>query len=291
MSPWNADRTNDLLLWISFLGIALFAGWKLHLLFDPDGGARVITTYYALIFFAASLRVVWLSLPFTSIEPAPPVRAQHGRWMEALMGEGVTVLGDVAMMGLFILLVCFWSHMHKKVEERESAESAPILGRPSMSAGGDSISAASRSAYRRGPMESFLVITAALFAACMVNFVLFGIGLYNSAVLVLYDAIVFGCLALILTIEVLIFSARFLHILRTIAAVNDDTRDMQSKRILAVAVVSCAFLALRVVVEAWFVADNYEFWDGRSLMACICAQHRHTLIYYLFATFLCLLSS
>jgi hypothetical protein len=242
----------------------LFAGWKLHFLFDPDGGARVITTYYALIFFAAALRLVWLSLPFTSAEPAAPVRAHHGRWMETLMGEAVNVLGDIAMMGLFVLLVCFWSHMHRKVEERESVEGAPILGRASLSASGELISPAHRSAYRRGPMENFIIISGTLFAASMINFILYGIGLYNSAVLILYDAIVLGTLALVLTIEVLIFSNRFLRILHTIAAVNEDTRDLQSKRILAVTIVSCAFLAIRFSIEAWFVADNYEFWDGKN---------------------------
>jgi hypothetical protein len=262
MNFLDSDSANDFGLWASFLGIALFSGWKLHYLFDPDGGARAITAYYALIFFAASLRTVWLSLPFTSSEPLPPVRAQHGRWMEALMGEAVNVLGDIAMMGLFILLVCFWSHMHRKVEERESVEGAPILGRASLSAAGELISPAPHRSYRRGPMENFVIITAAVFLASMINFILYGVGLYNSAVLILFDAIVFCTQAIVLTIEVLVFSSRFLTILRTIAAVNEDARDLQSKRIVAVTIVSCAFLITRFSIEAWFVADNYEFWEG-----------------------------
>jgi len=53
------EYAQDIIFGIAFLTVAVLAGWRMTLYFDPNGGGKVITAFYALIFSASCFRSIW----------------------------------------------------------------------------------------------------------------------------------------------------------------------------------------------------------------------------------------
>lgn len=233
-----------------YLLIACFSVWKIVLFYNPHGGGRVITSFYSVIGITSLFRVIcifiepdYLSGPHNVLAFVDPL------WYNVALAEASQVLVSLMIFSIFILLVSFWSHMASKVSDREIAESRPLLRRPPQTT-------------RRGPLEKFFLVMTAFFVVEIINFALFFLNFYDSSVLILYDSVVFGAMSLLLLIEVLVFSSRVRHILRTMAAINADSSSYQIRRIRAITVVNSLYLLVRFAAEAFSVYVFYSHWTG-----------------------------
>jgi hypothetical protein len=233
-----------------FLLISCFAVWKIVLFFNPRGGGRVIMSFYGLICVTSVTRLLCIFIEAGFLKGPPRVMATHAdMWYSVCIDEAGQVVGSIMIYAIFILLVSFWSHMATKVTDREIADSSPLIRRPT-------------STTRRGPLEKFFLVMVLFVLVEGVNFVLFLLGFYNSAILILYDSIVFAVMSLLLLFEIIYFSSKVTKILKTMAAINANSSNFQIKRIRAITVVNSTYLLMRAAAEIFFIYIFYQNWTG-----------------------------
>lgn len=243
-------RYDTFILEIILVLVACFSAWKMVSFCNPEGGGRSITSFYALIAITAIVRLGCILFEsYLLQEPLDVMAFSTAYWWDITIAEASQILGTIMIYSVFILLVCFWSHMSTKVQEREMAESRPLVGRQS-------------ALPRRGPVEKFSLIMIMFFVVEISNYVLFMMGFYDSVALIAYDSIVIGSMSAILLVEMSFFSTRIQSILKTIAAINSDSSPYQIKRIRAITIVNVCYLLVRLIVESVSLYTLYHNWRG-----------------------------
>ena len=238
----------DILLAIAYVAVAVCAGWRTYIYFVPHGGGRVITAFYLFIFLTALFRAIWFFIPSYLLEgdysPKPTVAFQSDSWKGVFLSEVLLGMGNVFLYAVFILIVCYWSYMIRKVNI-DSTETTSLLS--------------SQQAFaryprevkpHRGPMETFAFMMLFVLLIQLINFTLYLCQVYNSEVMILYDAIAYSIMSLATLIGITIFSFRVRNVLATMGLINNNSARPQIRRILAITVAANVFFILRVIVEA-----------------------------------------
>lgn len=237
----------DILLAIAYLALAVCAGWRTYIYFVPDGGGRVITAFYLFIFLTALVRAIWFFIPSDVLEeeytPKPTVAFESEGWQGVFISELLLGVGNIFLYAVFVLIVCYWSYMIRKVNI-DSTETTSLLS--------------SQQAFARyprelkpyrGPMETFAFMMLFVVLIQLINFTLYLCQVYNSEAMILYDAIAYSIMSLATLIGLTIFSSRVRTVLATMGIINNNSARPQIRRILAITIAANVFFILRVIVE------------------------------------------
>eukprot|EP01041_Mallomonas_annulata_P007316 gene7316-14914_t len=269
------EYTQDVIFGLAFLAVAVLAGWRMLIYFDPNGGGKVITAFYALIFGCASMRSIWFLIPKSALEgsytPLPTIAFVTPGWQGAFISEILLVIGSLCLFAVFILIVCYWAHMLRKVESVETPDTSQL------SAAQRTLARYPRAPKpRRGPMQNFAIVMLMLGLIEVVNICLFLFQIYNSEGMLFFDSILMSTISLITLVQITVFSQRIRIVLMTIGVINANSTKPQVRRILAITVAANIFFIWRVVTEllltvmfvlAWKQNQNFniilsnKYWD------------------------------
>jgi multisubunit Na+/H+ antiporter MnhC subunit len=261
------EYTQDIVLGLSFLIIALFSGWRTFLYFSLSGGGKVVTVFYLLITATAVIRTIWFLIPSSVLEgnysPVPTLAFESPRWKGVLVSEVMLGSGSLCLYAVLLLVVCYWAHMLQKVEHPESPDTNYLIY--SQQRGGGSYNRQFK--QRRGPMSTFAWTMFGLVGAQALNIILFLCRVYNSEVLILYDSILFSFTSLSIIVAITIFSNKIRVVLTTIGVINENSTKPQVRRILAITVAANIFFVTRLVIELSITALLLTLWIG------VCYSH------------------
>ena len=255
------EYAQDIIFGIAFLSVAVLAGWRMTIYFDPNGGGKVITAFYALIFSTSCFRSIWFLIPKSTLEgsytPLPLIAFVSRGWKGFLFSEIIVDLGSLSLYAVFILIVCYWSHMLRKVETPAVTETNLL-----------SLTKASLARYprvpapKRGPMLTFALVMLFLLIAEAVNVILFLKQTYNSEMMILIDSMIITLMSLITLVEITVFSQRIRLVLAHLGVINANSTRPQIRRILAVTVAANFFFIWRAATELILVFLLLYLWSG-----------------------------
>jgi hypothetical protein len=256
------ELAQDLLLAVGYFLLSIFAVWRLIVYFSLTGGGKVITLFFFLISLTSLLRFIWFIIPSHVLENTytpKPLQAFHSNgWKGLLLSELFLISGNLSLYGVFLLVICYWSHMLYKVENPDVVEINYLLSSSSSTSGPTSTSGASSgtstSSYhqknkRRGPMETFGLMMFFLSLIEIINLLLFLFNFYNSELMILFDSLLFSLTSLATLIALTLFSSRIRIVLTMMGVINGNSTKPQVRRILAITVVANTFFIIRLVIE------------------------------------------
>lgn len=269
------EYTQDVILGFGFLLVAILAGWRMYIYFDFDGGGKVITAFYSLIFGTAALRSIWFLIPKTafigSYTPTAHVAFITRGWLGVFISEVLLALGSLCLYAVFILIVCYWAHMLRKVEHVDAADSTLLATSQRVLARYPKVPKA-----RRGPMQNFALLMLLLLVLEIANMCFFLFQIYNSQAMILFDSLLMSTLSLFALFHITLFSNRIRLLLQTIGVINANSTRAQVRRILAITIAANIFFVWRFLTEiilsfvfvyywrvnkSFDVAVTHEYWD------------------------------
>ena len=271
MMESEKEYTQDAVLGIAFLVVSIFGIWRTIIYFSPQGGGKVITLFYSLISMTALIRAVWFLIPSSVLEgsytPLPLIAFKSYGWKGVLISEIMLATGSLFLYAVFLLIVCYWAHMVRKVEHPESPESNYLLHSQ------QSLARYPRQAKtRRGPMETFGITMLFLCIAEAINISLFVCQVINSEQMILYDSILFALTSVATLLAMSMFSGRIRVVLTTIGVINSNSTRPQVRRILAITVAANIFFILRLGIELSVAVVLVTRWIGEMSIPCIFLQ-------------------
>jgi hypothetical protein len=263
------ELEQDLLLAVGYFLLSIFAVWRLIVYFSLTGGGKVITLFFFLITLTSLLRFLWFIIPSHVLEDTytpMPLHAFHTNgWKGLFISELFLISGNLSLYGVFLLVICYWSHMLYKVENPDVIEINYVL--PSSSATGSSSTASSSTSSqhknkRRGPMETFGLMMFFLALMEFTNLLLFLFDFYNSELMILFDSLLFSLTSLATLIALTLFSSRIRIVLTMMGVINGNSTKPQVRRILAITVAANTFFVIRLVIEISTSLYLMTLWTG-----------------------------
>lgn len=256
-TTWQYDQ--DEIFGLCFLGIAIFAIFRVLRYFDTSGGGRVITLFYFLIFLCSMSRAVWFLVPNYNLEVSYTPQAQiawttHG-WLGTFLSELLEATGSLTLYAVFILVTCYWGHMMKKVNI-EAMEPHGVV-RPK--------------GRGFGAISTFLVIFSVIVGLQLLNIALFLGRATNSEEMILSDSIMLSLVAVFAGVYMTVLSGRIRVLLMTIGAMNASSASTRPhvKRIIYMTRVGNAFFVIRIAVECALAISCILLMRGRQFSILI----------------------
>jgi hypothetical protein len=238
------EYRQDIILAVAYLIIAVLAGFKVQQhQFQVEGGGKVLTAFYGLIFATAFVRSVWFFIPSSVLEPsyAPtPVVAYNGPWIGVFISEVLVVLGSLGLYSIFVLIVTFWSSIVRRINKESVKPSKPF--------------------------KTFGIAMALLAASEAVNILFFLCKVYNSQSMILYDSILLSIISLSTLIQISFFSHKFRGVLHQVGSINQYQTTYQVRRILWATVAANMFFLVRVSLEVAFAITLLYLWKGTNVL-------------------------
>jgi hypothetical protein len=230
----------DIILGSLFLMIALLSAYRVYSYFDLSGAGKVVTIFYSLILFTASVRAVWFFLPALDFETtyAPTItRAwETSGWLGCLYSQILISLGTTSLFSVFILIACYWGEMLTRVSQPAIQFS-------------DSGEPREFTQKRWDSLEIFVNLVFTLLAIELVNIALFLGKVFTSEDMILFDAIVLSCVSVATLVILTRLSYQIRTILTTIGIINVSSTGPHIRRILAITIATNMFFICRVSVE------------------------------------------
>lgn len=240
MAETRTQFTHDIMLGAGYLVVAIFAGWRTYIYFEPKGSGKVITVFYIMLLLSSLSRAIWFLIPSDALEdnyvPTPAIAFQSHDWKGLLLSEVFVTLGSLSLYGVFLLIICYWDHMLYKVKAKnqQAANQATI---------------AHQVEKKKGPMYTFVIYMSVFLLLEVLNIVFYMLQLYNSQAMILYDSILYAIISTFTLLRLSRLSQEIRSVLATIGIINAKSTDAQVKRILAMTVAANIFLLIRVVIE------------------------------------------
>lgn len=262
-SETSKEYTQDIIFGLGFFIIAILAAWRTYIYFDFDGGGKVITAFYSLIFSTAILRSIWFFIPKTimmgSYIPTAHVAFVTSGWMGVFISEVVLALGSLSLYAVFILIVCYWAHMLRKVEHVDAADSTLLATSQRVLARYPKLPKS-----RRGPMQNFALLMLLLLLLETLNILFFLFQIYNSEAMILFDSLFMSAVSIGCLVQITIFSNRIRNLLQIIGVINANSTRAQVRRILAITIAANIFFIWRFLTEIVLSLVFLYYWrvDG-----------------------------
>jgi len=246
----NKEYMQDIVLGLLFLCISIFSLLRLRVHYYNygfKGKGKVITTFNFLIFCAALVRSIWFLIPSELLEgsyvPRKVTAYIDEGWYGILISEVLLSIGSISLFSIFVLLSCYWSHQLKKVDSENAIVNRELLG---------GINYQQTNNRKLGVMTTFCIYIGLIMSLEIINITLFLLQIYNSEMMLLYDAIMLTILSLIVLFVMTILSKRLRLIMTTIGAINSSSTRPKIRRILAITIAGNVFFFIRVVLECTF---------------------------------------
>jgi hypothetical protein len=236
----------DLSLGSCFLLLAILAGIRTRISFDPFGQGRVITTFYLLILFTALIRSVWFLIPSYILEgsyvPEPLEAFQSKDWIGCLVSELLLLTGSVLLYSQFILLISYWSY---------------ILRGSNIPTSSTSTSSTVKSNTSQSAFSTFTFIIILILLSEAINITLFILNIFNSQEMIIYDSILLSIISISTLIGMCVYSHKIRATMDKISKLNRNPNaksamTLQSNRIFQITIASVLFFSARVSVESSF---------------------------------------
>lgn len=232
---------SDALLATAFLGTAIVAARRMSSS-RSHGGAEttVVTAFYSLILFTASLRTVWFVIPSTVWSPYYTPHAvmafdpDHPYWLMEFFEIVLMGTGSLCLFSIFVLILVYWADILKKYFYP--------------------------GARRSKPMVTFLVLVTVLLVIQVMNATLFLFRYYSSEGMILVNSITLSLVSVVCVCEITIFSHRFRTVLKTLGDINQVSTESQVKRIVWITVTGNLFFFTRAFLETIFATLLVVYW-------------------------------
>lgn len=200
----------------------------------------VVTAFYTLILFTASLRATWFLVPNSVFQPSYTPSAvmafdpEYPSWIGTFLSEEILSFGSLCLFSIFILILVYWADILKKYFYP--------------------------GARRSKPMVTFIVIVSTLAGIQILNSILFLMGEYSTEGMILLNAVVLAIVSVVCVFQISVFSHKFRTVLKTLGAINQVSTESQVKRIVWITVTGNAFFATRAFLEVVFTFTLLSFW-------------------------------
>jgi hypothetical protein len=236
---------------IFYLLLSLFALYRVKLYFDPFGGGRVITIFHSLILTACLLRSIYFFNPsidqFSLHVPSEIDAHQTEGWQKFVISELINFLGNIFLLAVFILIICYWKHMLKKltVQTIQTAENLNC---------------------KCGTLRIFTSVLIFLILLHVGNIVFFIIGINDSLQLLCHDSLLMTVVSFITYINLNIYSHRIRTTLTALGIITSSSYFPHIRRIYAITIAADVFLLTRVVVEALATVFLFFRINGKTFL-------------------------
>lgn len=238
----------DALLAAAFFGTAIVAAKRISSS-RSHGGAEttVVTAFYSLILFTATLRAIWFMIPGTIWSPYYTPHAvmafdpEHPYWVMEFLDIVLLGAGSLCLFSIFVLILVYWADILKKYFYP--------------------------GARRSKPMVTFLVLVTVLLIIQVLNATLFLFRYYSSEGMILVNSVTLSLVSIVCVCEITIFSHRFRTVLKTLGDINQVSTESQVKRIVWITVTGNLFFFTRAFMETIFAALLVVYWHQHGTVA------------------------
>lgn len=254
----------DIGLGLCFLGVAVFAGFRLFKTWSSaSAGRRVISVFNSLLFLASLFRAIWFLIPNDCLEPSyeplPKKLQDYKNEVGLLVSEVLLSCGSFFLYGVFILIACYWYSMLGKLESGKSSSGDTPDNEGELPDSAALMTPASRDSGRAlGTLEIFFPIMISMIAINVINILLFSWGWFDTESLATIDAIAFAIFAVGVLVAVVYLSHKINRVLRNMEVINQSSSQAQIRRIEAIVFLAKFFFATRIIIElgmCWWMLD------------------------------------